>query len=74
MGALVGLFIGLAGGTLTGNLFGTNASFSGSVELTGAGSFVGPLIGNASTATALAANGSNCTAGFGAAEIGRAHV
>lgn len=41
----------LAGGTLTGNLVGTTATFSGAI--TASGGVVGNVTGNASTATAL---------------------
>ena len=44
-------YLTLSGGTLTGALSGTSASFSGSVS---ADSFIGALIGNADTASTLA--------------------
>src|SRR3989344_41973 len=41
----------------------TNFSFNDTTNVLSAASFSGPLTGNASTATALAANGANCSAG-----------
>lgn len=54
-----------AGDTVTGALTMSGASSfitSGS-SITTAGAFFGPLVGNAATSSALAANGTNCSAG-----------
>ena len=55
----------LAGGTLTGILNGTNIAltYGLSAATSTITTLTGSLVGNASTATALAANGANCAAG-----------